>query len=277
VTLLPCGTLAYFPLHALADEQGGCLIDDVPVRYAPTARTLLAARDRLERQAVGETRFLGVGNPTRDLPAAEPEVSGIATLFPPRCATILLSDRATFDMVRQSLEGVTILHLACHGQLFLARGERLTLRTVLDDAEFGALRAARLAVLSACESARADLLGLPEEALGFPAAFVQAGVAGVVGTLWPVADLSTALLMLRFYQGLIHGRQAPATALREAQQWLRAVTRNELDLVCVDVPELRKGLRDFFDAEVNGERAVAPASQPFADPYFWAGFILVGV
>lgn len=53
----------------------------------------------------------------------------------------------------------------------------------------------------------------------------------VVGSLWSVNDLSTALLMHRFYELYLKGDpdaglepQPPARALRLAQAWLRDLT-----------------------------------------------------
>ncbi len=40
---------------------------------------------------------------------------------------------------------------------------------------------------------------LPDEVIGLPAGFLMAGAPGVVGSLWPVNDISTAPLMERFY------------------------------------------------------------------------------
>jgi CHAT domain-containing protein len=60
-------------------------------------------------------------------------------------------------------------------------------------------------------------------------------VPAVVGTLWSVNDLSTALLMHRFYELYLHGDDAaglapqpPVRALRLAQQWLRDLTYKEM-------------------------------------------------
>ena len=61
------------------------------------------------------------------------------------------------------------------------------------------------------------------------------GCPAVIGTLWSVDDLSTTLLMSRFYAYHRHGDPAtgegplsPAAALRRAQAWLRTVTADEL-------------------------------------------------
>src|SRR5205823_2525293 len=84
------------------------------------------------------------------------------------------------------------------------------------------LSAARLVTLSACETGVTDVLrGSAEEYVGIPAGFLLAGVPCVVSSLWAVPDLSTALLMERFYRNHLQSGMEPASALREAQVWVR--------------------------------------------------------
>ena len=103
---------------------------------------------------------------------------------------------------------------------------RLRLEEILANDWFGN---SRLVVLSACQTAVIDARRLPDEAIGLPAGLLQAGVPAVIGTLWSVDDLSTTLLMSRFYayhrQGdpaTGEGPLSPAAALRRAQAWLRS-------------------------------------------------------
>jgi hypothetical protein len=65
--------------------------------------------------------------------------------------------------------------------LLLADGE-LTMRDIIA-AGFTALAETRLALLSACQTAIQDFRNLPDEAIGLPAGFTQAGVPLVLGTL----------------------------------------------------------------------------------------------
>ena len=64
--------------------------------------------------------------------------------------------------------------------------------------------------------------------MGLPAAFLELGAGGVIGSLWQVDDAATALLMARFYELHIGGGLAPADALKKAKVWLRTATRREL-------------------------------------------------
>ena len=124
-----------------------------------------------------------------------------------------------------------VYHFACHGaadshdpldsHLRLADG-LLTIRDLL-----GQRLQARLAVLAACETG-VPYAQLPDEAVSLPAALLEAGVPGVVGTLWPVEELPTLLLTTRFYDLWLGHRLPPAEALHHAQQWLRTSTLEDL-------------------------------------------------
>ena len=106
---------------------------------------------------------------------------------------------------------------------------------------------ADLVVLSGCETARGERVA-GEGLIGFPYAFMQRGTRSVIASLWKVDDQVTAVLMHRFYLNLYGDhRAAPskARALADAKHALRA-TRGP-----------------------DGGR-------PYADPFYWAAFILIG-
>ena len=104
--------------------------------------------------------------------------------------------------------------------------EVLTVGALLDAR--GSLGAPRLAVLSACETGLYDAASNPDEFVGLPAAFLELGAAGVIGSLWQVEDRATALLMARFYELHIDEGLSPPAALKQAKAWLRDATNREL-------------------------------------------------
>ena len=63
--------------------------------------------------------------------------------------------------------------------LALGGGERLTIGHLLDN---GGANQSRLVVLSACETGVFDFQRAPDEFVGLPLAFLQAGAAGVIGS-----------------------------------------------------------------------------------------------
>ena len=213
------------------------------------------------------------------------EVRAIERFFAAGSRRILPEEAATGTAVAQGLPGATHLHLACHGgfdlnepldsALYLSGGDRLTLRDLLDgDLD---LSSQRLAVLSACQTGITEFERVPDEVIGLPAGFLQAGVPGVVATLWPVNDRSTAVLVAEFYRLLLAERQDPATALRRARGHLRDATAREL----AEWFERRyddSGGTDLaaYEAAADLRSRPDPADRPYADPVYWAGFVYSG-
>jgi len=75
---------------------------------------------------------------------------------------------------------------------------------------------ADLVVLSACNTALGkEVRG--EGLVGLTRAFMYAGAARVVASLWKTEDRATATLMNHFYEGMLVQGQSPAAALRSAQ------------------------------------------------------------
>ena len=97
-----------------------------------------------------------------------------------------------------------------------------------------------------------------------------------------------ALLMERFYGNLLGTRpgtwkgMAKAEALREAQTWLRELTRREAQDLAVRLRALaaekeRGSVRPLKPSSPPAAPpAVSAGDRPYADPYFWAAFILIG-
>src|SRR5665811_2382966 len=62
----------------------------------------------------------------------------------------------------------------------------------------------RLVVASACQTGVIAGHEATDEALALSTVFLGAGAAGVIASLWSVEDYATSLLMVRFYEALIH-------------------------------------------------------------------------
>jgi CHAT domain-containing protein len=80
------------------------------------------------------------------------------------------------------------------------------------------MSSARLVTLSACETGITDVVkGSADEFVGLPAGLMLAGVPCVVSSLWSVPDISTAILMRRFYFNHVVERMDIPLALQDAQ------------------------------------------------------------
>jgi CHAT domain-containing protein len=224
------------------------------------------------------------------------ELEQAGSFFDPGDRKTLYESGATLKGMEEISSNARYRHFACHGHfepgeplnsaLDLAGEDRLTLRRILDSASF---RDVRLVVLSACETACIEHERLPDEVLGLPAGLLSAGAPGVVGTLWPVNDVSTALLMRKFYELHLAGDRLrnmkpmpPARALRLAQVWLRDVTSGELfDFFTAHrAPQSALAYPKSFKVAAAGVAMFGldePDHRPFAQtPYHWAPVVYVG-
>lgn len=283
VLWVPHSGLGLLPLGlANADAAGGSVIDRYILTVAPSIAAAEVARLRLSR-SIGVASLAAVVNPTGDLHFSEPEGAVAASYFALGSAEVLGTKTATPASVAERLPRATHWHFATHGRflprqprqstLSLAAGATLTLGALVDRTDLGA---PRLVVLSACETGLIELGEAPEEFTGMPSAFLQAGAAGVVASLWPVDDVSTALLMTRFYDRHLGAGLAPAAALRDAQLWLRRATARELlqfITLMHDAKRLSPEHRTLLAGPV--ERSV-PDSTPYSHPIHWAAFQYYG-
>ena len=274
VLIMPQGSSVLLPLHAASRNVEGkpqSFLDEWTVTYIPSAFSRSISQRRLDDVDRQGRALIAIVNPTKDLPFASDEGGAIIGMFSD--SKILSEDAATMDAAINSVPGRQYVHFSCHGiyewrdstqsGLKLAGGQILTLSTIVADLD---LSASRLITLSACDTGITDITQSPDEYLGLPAGFLQAGTAGVVSTLWQVSDLSTRLLMERFYKNLIgqadQAIRSPSSALCEAQRWLSRISKEEL---CKLDPDLANTL-----ALVN------PDDKPFASPCYWAAFSFAG-
>ena len=288
IILLPSAELFLFPLHAvpLSGNASELLCDRYQVSYAPSIEVLIDARAKIRQGVVPE--LYEVINPEDDphLVFTPIEGTAIAKLFA-QC-TVDAGRISTKERVLAGVQGRTYLHFSCHGSynwddpsasgLDLA-DERLTL-VDLQQGEVD-LSASRLVTLSACETGISDvLLGSAEEYVGIPAGFLLAGVPCVVSSLWAVPDLSTTLLMERFYSNHLKNGMDFAAALQEAQGWVRELGVAEMaDYAKLCYQQSRQKDRRMLFRLMRNYRHLAdqnPALRPFAHPYYWAAFTVNG-
>jgi CHAT domain-containing protein len=291
--LIPGGVLALLPIHAAwteRQERRVYALDEITFSYAPSAQ-LLAYAQRTAGQVAG-LRLLAIEEPqpvsADPLPGAHVEAPAVAAVFP--SSLTYRAHTATREAVLAALPAADVLHCACHARaelnapllsgLLLANDAMLTVQDVLSLN----LSGARLATLSACET---GMIGtrLPDEVVALPLALLRAGFAGVAASLWAISDLSTAMLMERFYRLWQVNGLEPSAALRQAQLWLRDTTNGEkkayyqqhLPLfapeaqVAAAMPaEVAAALYKVFVLEEDDALA-------FTHPYFWAAFHYIGV
>jgi CHAT domain-containing protein len=269
-------------MHAIAWVEGQtrqCLLDEFEVTVAPSATVRAASLRRSDAAGSSPHRLLAVGNPLPNpvpLPGAEYEVALVAAALAAPDTVLMTRREATKSRFVDEVGTASHIHLACHGQSsffgepFSAElsfaDEPLTAREIVD-----MVLVARLVVASACETGIVQGYATIDEGFGIATAFIVAGAAGVVSTLWTIDDLATALMMSRFYELLADGA-APARALREAQLWLRSVRADEV----VRYTRSRPILQAQRATKAGRFEEGSDESRPYGAYEFWAPFVLTG-
>jgi CHAT domain-containing protein len=269
VLVSPDGPLQVLPFGALVLETHPALrfLVEKHAVHVVTSATLYAELRRqregpepvLELAAFGDPVPPAPGYGLTALPEARREALALAELYPGR-GQHWVGAEATEQRLRSVASRARRLHLACHARI----DERFPLDSALvlsgpeaggeqDDGLlhvweiFEKLRLrADLVTLSACETGLGSEMG-GEGLFGLVRAFQYAGARAVVASLWSVPDASTAELMVRFHGHLLAGRSTDE-ALRAGQL------------------ELLHGKTG------HGEER----PQRWADPFYWAGFELIG-
>ena len=187
-----------------------------------------------ERDLERSERDLGIDGGISRLPFTHREAEAILSLVRPEERKAALGFDASLSMATSpELSQFRFVHIATHGLLDNVRpalsGIVLSLVDRNGREQDGFLPAfevfnlrlpADLVVLSACRTALGkDVRG--EGLIGLTRAFMYAGAARVLASLWRVDDVATSELMKRFYSGMLGpARLSPASALREAQREL---------------------------------------------------------
>lgn len=257
--IVPHAELHYLPFAALVRPgepprgHDEFVVERYEIAYTPSASVWVRLGERQRPRGNG---VLALAPHSDALQGSREEVAAIRALYG-REATVLIDAAATESAFRAAAPRYSVIHLATYGVLnkhnplfsFVeltagarhdAAGDsdgRLEVQEV-----FGLTLDARLIVLSACQTGlgSGSVSDLPagDDWVGLVRAFLSVGAANVVATLWPVEDRSTSRLMVGLHSRLKAGRTEVA-ALAEAQ---REALRNPMT----------------------------------ADPFYWAGFVLVG-
>jgi CHAT domain-containing protein len=273
LTIVPQGPLLNLSFAALQNAQGRYLLEDYALHYAPAGAVLQYTAPK-KRADARTGPMLVVADPALPkltkldrqlprLPGARGEAAQIARLVPASRLTVLQDSAATESRARDLVSNKAVLHFATHAIVsdddpfasFLALGPSTggsTSDGLLTSQEvYGLDLNADLVVLSACRSAGGSVTG--DGISAFARAFIYAGTASLVASLWDVADEPTNRLLPDFYRAWLGGA-FKSRALRGAQLRL---------------------LRDLRAGRVTINTPAGIVSIP-EHPVFWAGFALFG-
>ena len=240
--LIPHGILHVVPLHALS-VSGEPLISAFNVVYAPSAATLLQVKERATGLDLQQSAFVAGYTPRASEEALFlGEAQAIAELFG---APAYLGAQATGQALREHAALARYLHLSCHGHF--DRQDPFSSAIYLADGPLttrgwmGLRLQSDLVTLSACQTGFGALRP-GDEFAGLSRAILYTGARTVLLTLWSVNASTTRDWMLDFY------RQICSTEIEDAGERIGWAAR----------------------------AATLALRQRYADPFYWAPFILLG-
>jgi len=303
------GTLVVVPhiTHAIpfhlsyVCETNSFLGETFAVSYSPCVQLALATALRprpVDFFVAGTLPVLLAADALGDLPAARAEQDAVANAVanhtwpaPHPAVVTLRGSETTKSALQKNMREAGLSVVASHAR-FSARdphgsglvldGSAEGLWTIDEIYEMPRLPHAPMIILSSCVSGMSNP-GDDAEIVALPPAFISIGAAAVLGTLWPVEDLSTSFLVERFVWHLMDPGETPSTALGVACLDVQKVTRDEAiarcDSILLDVEERGPG---FLESETAirvaqlRKRIQTGPEYPFASPLFWGAFFVSG-
>jgi len=148
-------------------------------------------------------------------------ISSFAVIYPK--SAVYLKEQASKPRAISSGPNFEMLHFAVHAEFNEEDPRSSALLLASEGKEDGRLKVgeifslnlkADMVVLSACETGLGKISS-GDEIIGLTRAFIYAGTASIVTTLWKVNDRSSYELMREFYQHLKTSKKSEA--LRQAQ------------------------------------------------------------
>ncbi len=282
------GALRYIPIAALYDGESYVVERYRLVFYTPAGGLDIKDHPAQQWQAggFGLTRAVGGLQP---LPTVQAELEGIV-----RCnnadrdgilpGVIFLDEAFTVASMESVLEQhYPVIHIASHfelnpgttesSHLVLGDGSMLTLSQIQqDDYNFGSVE---LLTLSACNTAVGTVKSNGSEIESFGTLAQDQGAKAVLATLWPVLDESTGVFMQNMYRHREADKGVTkAEALQYAQlQFIKGITTTDQKTAHGHQTALSTG---GIEKRAEGISYTPDPQLPYAHPYYWAPFVLIG-
>jgi CHAT domain-containing protein/tetratricopeptide (TPR) repeat protein len=288
--LMPSAGFNVLPLHAARLPNGSYVDERFQISYVPSLSILEQIMKHSQLSS-----FVNLGqavNPTEDihLPFSFLEAREVAKSHGLSKVKMLSGSKATVEYVLDLVNDSDIFHFSGHaffsvlepfhsGLLCNSKEKKfdiLTLKTIFQRTH--AIRS-KLIILSACETGQVQADDVLNDYLGLPGGFIVAGANAVIATLWRVEDLSTCLLLEKFFDLWDHSGQSTPQALTAAQQWLRddvtvEYVTKKLRLWLEDATDMGRVLeREYRRWLVRYDRD----TKPFRDEIYWAAFYITGI
>ena len=273
------GVLRYIPMSALHDGRGYLVEHYRNIVFTKNSLVSLTEDNQDAWNALG----VGISEKREDFSALPGVKIELETLIrePNKQGGILngkieLNDnfqkQRFFSEVRSG--AFPVVHIASHYSFNPARSDESFLLVGDGHLTFAEMREKKnlfgtldLLTLSACDT---GVSGNGKEAEGFAYLAQYLGAKSVIASLWPVDDIGTQVLMPEFYR-LHETGSSKSEALQRAQL---ALLSGEIR----EAPGVTRSSQIQSDKQTQTGfvRYVPDPKKPFAHPYYWAPFILIG-
>ncbi|WP_392476593.1 CHAT domain-containing protein [Nostoc sp. C110] len=292
--LIPHKELYLLPLHVLFSTE--VLKKEIPkfiITCLPSLKIGLKLNSILE--PVRGILTIDAASGGKPLAYSELEATGILAIYENLIldGNYIKSSEARYSKIRNRLESETnynYFHFTGHAYhdlkkpkksaLVLGTEDKLNAEVILKSLSFENYY---VVSLSACETGLTSEENPIDEYVGLVSAFLAKGASYIISSLWKVNEMSTAFIMINFYQRIKDGHH-PALALKEAQEWLRIVTRDELvewlsEYIFIirnykpTAADVLLSLRNNLNRQLDEQKL---GNIPFKGIYYWAGFVITG-
>lgn len=286
VVICPSSSMAKAPLAMIKQPSNGrYLIDDYTLCLSPALFLLVSSIASAAAPFGARPTAAIFANPSGDVELQSADVEcAIVRSRMSATGTVLVEQRLvpSKEAALDALKGRAIWHFATHARfdesdplnssISIRGGNDITLRDVFSRPD---ITAPKLVYLSACETAVVSGGDLSQEFLGLVGAFLGLGAGHVIGSLWRVPDVSSAILAIRFYFEMFANRREPAAALRLSQLWLRDTNAEAIIDFISSECRLARVSEEKGDLLLAGITDLG-SEKPFASPEHWAAWVCYG-
>jgi len=206
--------------------QDRYLVDDFQISYFDSTYKIASLLNIPEKKISKKSTIVAFTNPKRigtsDIPFSSKEALTFKRYF--KRVEIFKAEQASVSNFQANSASYDIIHIGAHGEFDplnpmdakLLLAQRQSQKSELRPIDIlGKPLKAELVTLSSCNSGLGAILDGQND-LGLKSAFEIAGVKSLVTTLWRIDDVTSAVVMKRFYRYLADGESKTA-ALRKAQ------------------------------------------------------------
>ena len=288
------GVLRYVPISALHDGKQYMVERYRSAVFTPASQARLLQQPAAHWDALGLGVTKAHGERIAALPGVLDEMRGIiqeegraasaGKVLGVLPGVVKLDEQFTQEaMLAELRRQHKVVHIASHFQfqpgnetnsaLLLGDGSFLSLAQIKTMPNiFGGVE---LLTLSACNTATGGSGANGKEVEGFGVLAQRQGAKAVVASLWPVFDTSTKELMQEFYR--LREAKSGSTKIEALRQAQLELLRGTLSLATTSSSNNRQIVHEEAKpSAANKPLFKVDPKAPYAHPYYWAPFILIG-